>query len=170
MPALPLLEQLNPEQKDALILELYEVVRTQAARIAELEAQVQALQAHIQILEGRLAKDSRSSGKPPSSDGLKKPPRVQSERGGSGRRPGGQKGHRGQSLEQSAEPDRIIYHRPEVCLGCGQARDEAAPVVARRRRQVFEVPPLALEVIEHQALVLCCPHCQGCTRGRFPRG
>ncbi|GAA1845504.1 hypothetical protein GCM10009736_09430 [Actinomadura bangladeshensis] len=55
------------------------------ARIAELEAQV--------------ASDSRNSSKPPSSDGLDKPqPEPKSLRGLSGRRPGGQGGHRGQTL------------------------------------------------------------------------
>src|SRR5512144_2970793 len=106
---LPLLESLSSEQKDALIRELYELVCRQAARIAELEAQVQALQGQMPTLRAQLAKARRTSNTPPSSNGLKKQPRPQSERGQSGRRPGGQKGHRGQTLEQTDQPDRIIY-------------------------------------------------------------
>jgi transposase len=166
---LPPLDSLSSEQKDALILELCELVRSQAARIAELEAQVQALRAQVQTLQAQLAKDSRTSGKPPSSDGLKKPPRPKSERSKSGRRPGGQKGHDGQTLKQTDQPDRIVYHRPEFCPGCGQSLARAA-VVDRCRRQVFDLPPLALEVTEHQALVLCCPQCQRGSAGSFPPG
>lgn len=117
---LPLLDSLSSEEKDALIRELYALVCRQAQRIAELESQAQALQGQVQALQGQLAKDSRTSGKPPSSDGLKKPPRPQSERGRSGRRPGGQKGHKGQTLELSAQPDRVVEHRPAACPGCGQ--------------------------------------------------
>ena len=50
---------------------------TEAARIAELEAenaalraQVEALAAQVQMLQGRLAKDSHNSAKAPSGDGL----------------------------------------------------------------------------------------------------
>ncbi len=40
------------------------------AENAALREQVQALLARVQELQGRLAKDSHNSGKPPSSDGL----------------------------------------------------------------------------------------------------
>ena len=162
MNPLPPLDSLSLEQKDALIIELYELVCSQTARIAELEAQVQALQA-------QLAKDSRTSSKPPSSDGLKKRPRPQSERGKSGRRPGGQKGHPGQTLAQTDQPDRIIYHRPQSCPDCGQ-RLEGATVVAEYRRQVVDLPPQQLEVTEHRAQVVCCPQCQQRSVGVFPPG
>ena len=167
---LPRLETLSSEQKDALIRELYELVCRQAARIAELEAQVRALQAQVQALQAQLAKNSRNSSKPPSSDGLKKKrTRPKSERGRSGRSPGGQKGHPGRTLKQTAHPDRIIPHRPERCPSCGQSLGEAA-VVDESRRQVFDLPPQKLEITEHRSLVVCCPHCGQCSAGEFPRG
>lgn len=167
MTTLPPLESLSSEQKDLLILELYELVRSQAARIAQLEAEVQALRA-------QLAKDSRTSGKPPSSDGLKKPPRPKSERVKGARRPGGQKGHRdgpprGQTLQQTDQPDRVIEHRPAHCPDCGQSL-AGATVIDQCRRQVFDLPPLALEITEHRALVVCCPQCQRQSAGTFPAG
>lgn len=166
---LPLLESLSSEQKEVLIRELYELGGRQAARIAELEAQVQALPGQVQALRAQLAKASRTSSKPPSSDGLKKRPRPQSERRQSGRHPGGQKGHRGQPLEQTDQPDRIIYHRPECCPSGGQSL-VGAPVVEECRRQVFDLPPQEVEVTEHRAQVVCCLHCQQCSAGVFPPG
>lgn len=166
---LPLLESLSSEQKDVLIRELYELGCRQAARSAELEAPVQALQGQGQARRAQLAKDSRTSSQPPSSDGLKKRPRPQRERGQRGRRPGGQKGHRGQTLEQTDQPDRIIYHRPECCPSCGQSL-VGAPVVEECRRQVFDLPPQELEVTEPRAQVVCCLHCQPCSAGAFPPG
>jgi transposase len=165
-----LLENLSSAQKEALIRELDELVCCQAARIAELEAQVQALQEQGQALQAQLAKNSRNSSKPPSSDGLKQTrPRPQSERGQSGRSPGGQQGHPGRTLKQIDHPDRIIFHRPERCPNCGR-RLADAPVVDENRRQVFDLPPQELEVTEHRSLVVCCSHCQQCSAGAFPPG
>jgi transposase len=166
---LPLLNSLSSEQKEALMRELYELVCRQAARIVELEAQVQGLEGQVQALRAQLAKDSRTSSKPPSSDGLKKRPRPQSERGQSGRHAGGQQGHRGQTLEQTEQPDRIIYHRPEQCPSGGQSLVDGV-VVAECRRQVFDLPPQQLEVTEHRAQVVSCPHGQQCSAGAFPPG
>lgn len=143
-------------------MELYELTHSQALRLAELEAQIEALQA-------QLSKDSRTSGKPPSSDGFKKRPRTQSERGKSGRSVGGQPGHPGQTLERCAEPDRVVEHRPTHCNGCGQCLRQATEV-ARGARQVFDLPPLSVEVTEHHAVVVSCPQCGEVSGGAFPTG
>src|SRR6516225_9600891 len=77
--------------------ELIALVAAQAAEIA-------ALKARIAELERRLGLNSSNSGKPPSSDGLKKAPRVTSLREPSDK----PKGHKGETLRQVAEPDRIV--------------------------------------------------------------
>src|SRR5262249_58944519 len=109
-------------------------------RIAELEAenallreQVTSLLARVQDLQARLAKDSHNSSKPPSSDGLRRKPK--SLRKPSGKKAGGQLGHRGETLHVVATPDVVVEHRPVVCAVCQTALGEA-PVVGRGRRQV----------------------------------
>jgi transposase len=146
---------------------------TLEGRIAELEAenaalraQVEALAAQVRDLQAHAAKDSHNSGKPPSSDGLKR--RTKSLRKPSGKKPGGQLGHRGETLHLVATPDAVVEHRPAVCAGCQGSLDEA-PVVARERRQVLELPPaVRLRVTEHQALHLRCARCQAVNVGTFP--
>ncbi len=67
-------------------------------------------------------------------------------------------------------PDVVVEHRPAVCAHCQTPLDEApeAVVVERERRQVHELPPVRLEVTEHQALHVRCPACQAVTAGSFP--
>lgn len=145
-------------------------LRTQVSELAGLREQVATLLARVQELEGRLAKDSHNSGKPPSSDGLaRKPHRTKSLRTASGKKAGGQLGHRGQTLRLLATPDVVVEHRPAVCVACQTPLGtEAASVVGRERRQVRDLPPVRLVVTEHQALRLRCPSCQAITAGAFP--
>ena len=75
------------------------------ALVAALQAENASLKARLAELERRLGLNSSNSGKPPSSDGLKKPARVTSLRDRSGKRPGGQKGHKGETLRQVADPN-----------------------------------------------------------------
>ena len=67
--------------------------------IASLRLQIATLEAKVAELRRQLGQDSSNSSKPPSSDGLKKKPRVPgSLRGRSGKASGGQKGHKGDTL------------------------------------------------------------------------
>jgi transposase len=145
-------------------------------RIAELEAenarqreQIAVLVARVQELEARLAKDSHNSSKPPSSDGLGRTVRrTKSLRQPSGKKAGGQLGHRGETLHLVATPDAVVEHRPAVCAHCQTPLDPDVPVVARERRQVQELPPVRLVVTEHQALHVRCPACQQVSAAAFP--
>lgn len=150
---------------------------TSEERIAELEAenatlreQLTVVLARVQELEARLAKDSHNSSKPPSSDGLRRETRkTKSLRKRSGKKPGGQIGHRGETLRLVATPDAVVEHRPAACSACQLPLDTQASVVLRERRQVQELPPLRLRITEHQALRVQCPACHTVSVGTFPR-
>jgi transposase len=145
---------------------------TPEERIAELEAlvaqqrdQITVLLTRIQELEGRLAKDSHNSHKPPTSDGLQRRPR--SQRRPSGRKSGGQLGHPGQTLPLVAMPDEVVTHQPIQCPRC-QTRLEGVAPHAEERRQVVELPPVRLSVQEHRAAHVRCPGCGGLAVAAFP--
>ena len=143
--------------------ELIALIKAQAAENV-------ALKARIAELERQLGLNSSNSGKPPSSDGLNKPARVRNLRERSSRKPGGQKGHKGETLRQVAEPDRIVDHFPSGCCGCGAA---LTPDMTENHaaRQVFDLPePLPLVVTEHRAHVCRCAACGAKTRAPFPHG
>src|ERR1019366_3286542 len=140
------------------------------ALIAAQAAEIAALKAQIAELERRLGLNSSNSGKPPSSDGLKKPARVKSLREPSGKPPGGQKGHQGETLRQVAEPNRIVDHFPQSCATCDLALTPAMSA-GHRARQVFDLPePAALVVTEHRAHDCWCSTCGARTRASFPEG
>lgn len=138
--------------------------------IAAQAAQIAALTARIAELERRLGLDSSNSGKPPSSDGLKRPVRVRSLREPSGKPPGGRKGHPGDTLRQSETPDVVVDHYPQACAGCGMGLT-AAMASGHTARQVFDLPePRPPVVTEHRAHECCCPGCGQRTKAAFPAG
>ena len=137
--------------------------------LADAVAELARAAERIAELEDQLRKTSRNSSKPPSADGLAKPPpRPRSLRKKTGRKPGGQDGHPGQTLAQVAKPDLEVRHEPGSCSGCG-AGLAGRPVTAVERRQVFDLPPVTVKVTEHQLIERQCG-CGHRTRGAAPAG
>jgi transposase len=154
---------MTPEER---IAQLESLVRRQRQQLEVALAQNAVLQARVQELEARLAKDSRNSSKPPSSDGLAR--KTRSLRRRSEKKAGGQLGHRGETLRLVALPDDVVEHRPVLCSSCQSPLSAAAPVLLRERRQVHELPAVRLQVTEHQALHMRCLACQAVTAAAFP--
>jgi transposase len=142
----------------------YEVL---AALVVSLRRELAEARERIAELEARLRQNPRNSSQPPSSEGLAKPA-PRSLRKKSGRRPGGQDGHKGMTLAQVARPDREIRHEPAGCGRCG-AGLASRLVTAVERRQVFDLPPVRAEVTEHQLIERECG-CGHRTKGAAPPG
>jgi transposase len=146
------------DPRDIRIAELEAQVAARDKVIAELMAKVEALTARVAELEAKLGQNSSNSSKPPSSDppGMKRAPTRQS----SGRRPGGQPGHKHHKREM-VPPDQVTRFEnlpaPRHCRRCMRPlRGKVLPPV---RWQQTEVPPIKPEIIE-----FCCPgqECDDC--------
>lgn len=142
------------EGEDAVVKLFYETLGKLAER--------------LQRLEDQIAKNSHNSGKPPSSDGLSKP-KPKSQRKRHGKKSGGQPGHEGQTLKAVAHPEHVQVHEVKACSHC-QASLAKVVAVKVEKRQVFDLPPIKVEVTEHQAEIKRCPHCGTETRAEFPVG
>ena len=152
MQSLPDLSQLSHPEKDALIHALW--------------AMVVKLEGRVKVLEDRLALSSRNSSKPPSSDGLRKPAPKSLRQ--SGQRPsGGQRGHSGSALCQSAQPDQVLsHHSAPLCTHCNAALVQHEVI---DQRQVFELPVLRAQVTEHRLMRSTCT-CGAVHVGEYPEG
>lgn len=143
------------------------ILKALVAELLPLKEQLAQATVRIKELEDRLGKDSRTSSKPPSSDGLARLPRR--SRRPDGKQPGGQAGHAGHTLTMVEQPDTVMRHRPLVCCQCHADLSDAPGIVAERR-QVLDVPEIRLLAHEHQVEAVCCPHCHSSSRGSFPTG
>lgn len=154
----------DPEAIADLVLSLW-------CRVEALEAKVAQLQAN-----------SRTSSKPPSSDkgNCANPPKSKpkSLRTKSGKKSGGQPGHPGNTLQQSATPDHIGEHRLDsaaICPECGGPLETTPPGEPLHPhgcecRQVFELPAIRIEITEHRAEKTFCQRCGATATAAFPDG
>lgn len=148
MEKLPDLSQLTHEEKDVLILALYEQVQ----HLLKIAQEVEVLTARIKELEGQLSKNSRNSNKSPSSDGLSKPNRTSSSRESSGKRQGGLLGHKGKTRLFSEAPDHVDSHFVEQCsLWCGADLSEVEQHCIGAR-QVIDIPAPSKPLINEKCL------------------
>ena len=144
------------------------VLQRMDAQIEKLTAKVVAQDERIAKLERQVGRSSRNSSQPPSADPPSSPPRARSP---TGRKQGAQPGHegKGRPLLPAWAVDEIVEHWPRVC-GCGHvfcASDRVA-VGEPARRQVEELPVMAVGVTEHQAQHVRCPGCGARSTGEFP--
>src|ERR1035438_8621868 len=135
---------------------------------AEKDALILSLLARLEALEALARKDSHNSSKPPSSDGLaKKTKKTSSLREASGKKVGGQIGHKGTTLKQVAQATEIVRHPlPARCDYCNEPLPLENACVSETR-QVFDIPATAYDVIEHRTLRVVC-RCGQAHESAFP--
>lgn len=148
----------------SLVKELTQEVKSQTEEIKSLQEENKKLNQRVEALENQKKTNSNNSSKPPSSDGFNK--RTKSLRSKSGKKPGGQVGHKGTTLELSDNPDEIHVHTVEKC-SCGASLKEI-PSLETIRRQIIDLFNLRAKIIEHQTEVKQCPVCNQICKGQFP--
>ena len=127
--------------------------------ISGLKQTIKDLQETIKELQRQLNMDSHNSSKPPSSDGYKKANKNRSLREKTGRKTGGQKGHKGVNMKLPHEPDEVKVHLPEKCKTCFECTE---------KRYVVEAV-INTKVIEHQTVkAIDCPCGESKLKGEFP--
>lgn len=134
---------------------------------AEFESRITQFETRIAELERRLNKNSSNSSKPPSSDGLKRNNSLRPKN--TGRKPGGQPGHPGQTLQASESPDFTVNLPLTSCPECGGDLSDQ-PVQSEEKRQVFDLPDIKMLVTEFLAERKTCPHCATLVSAGFPCG
>ena len=113
-----------------------------------------------------IKKDSHNSSLPPSSDiGRKnkslRPPSVL--------KIGGQVGHKGTTLEQTPNPDRIIELKSDFCQVCGQSLEGSLYTLVSRR-QVVDIPPILPIYEEYRQYSCNCGKCGHVQKATYPAG
>lgn len=160
MKKLPDLSSLNHEEKDTLIISMFDI-------ICHLENTVETLEQRIKDLEGKLSKNSRNSSKPPSSDGYNKPA-PKSQRTKTNKKSGGQPGHKGTTLELVDNPDKKVYLPLTRCAHCGQSLASMEPK-SHTCHQVFDLQDIKACVTAYYAEVKTCSSCQMDSTSEFPK-
>ncbi len=132
-----------------------------------LQRRVEELEEEANRLTHQAGLDNRTSSKPPSTDRSRRGRRRRSTRKRSGKHPEGQEGHPGITLEPSDTPAHIVRHSVSTCEQWGGDVSEVKAECVQTR-QVFDLPPVILEVTEYQAETKTCPQCQHSTTASFP--
>jgi len=132
-----ILAKKEPESLADYVLALQDQVSFLTDQVTTLTGQVRQLTAEVAELKSRMNKNSQNSSKPPSSDGFKKP-KPKSLRKKSKRKPGGQPGHTGHTLELTDYPDQSLVLPLDHCSCHHFLGDQ--PVINHEYRQVFELP------------------------------
>ena len=130
---------------DTTIKKVRDLLTSEASLSPAVKTSLETLLLLVTILINRLGLNSKNSSKPPSTD----PNRTKKPRGSNGRKPGGQPGHVGTTLQPVPDPDEIkIIPVDQTTIPPGQYRDAGFEA-----RQVVDLE-ISKFVIEWRAQIL----------------
>ena len=149
----------TPETVRNLVVEL-------VFKVERLEKKLKELEIENERSREKSERTSENSHSPPSSDPASHLKREKKKP--SGKKRGGQPGHRGHSrpLYPESECQSVTDHHPKTCQSCGERLVGVDP--NPYRHQVVEIPPLRPHVEEHRLHQLTCPCCGRKTRAVLP--
>lgn len=136
----------------------------------KLRKEIEELKVVILELQQRLNRNSSNSSIPPSANPLGAPKRL--PRKPTGRKQGGQPGHRGHHRLQFP-PERVnevVEYIPEICSECHSplATEGDSSNPEPRRHQIAELPPMPVVITEHRAHSRLCPCCGKLNQAKIP--
>jgi transposase len=167
---------MSPEKKISYLAkkidDLIELVNHLYGDIKDLNRELKSSQRENKMLKEKLAKyehpkNSNNSSIPPSKD-ENRAFKSKSLRKKTGRKPGGQKGHEGTTLEMTTDPDQTIEHTPDYCECCGKDIGSVTGEFVARRQEV-DIPPIKPVITEHRIYKKQCS-CGHITTSDFPNG
>ena len=158
-----------------ILREAYQNGAVLKKRNEELKEENETLRNENVSLKERLAhyekplSDSHNSNTPPSGESLKAQAirRTRSLRTPSGRKTGGQVGHKGGTLVKSDQVDEVQTHSPSHCKYCGHSLQEIAGVTYETRQSIDIPLPVRPRITEHIGIEKRCT-CGRCNRADFP--
>lgn len=131
-----------------------------------LKKKVMTLEKQLDQSREKLSKNSSNSSIPPSQDPFRKK-RSSSLREKSGKKSGGQEGHKGEFLKMSEAPDKIVEHHIEKCKHCNESLSTTKDVLVRR--QVIDIPSIQPIITEHRIYKTQCTCCGTTNKSSFPQ-
>ena len=132
--------------------------------IEELRSTVKDLRTEVKMLKNGRKSDTSST---PSSQDFGRSNRHNS-RQRTGRKRGGQPGHKGSTLKMSKEPDETVEHIPSYCKYCGEEFNGSTIFKMYERKQEIVIPPIKPKIIEHQSFGCTCSKCGEQTVSELP--
>lgn len=124
---------------------------------------VQKLEEKIKRLENL---NSRNSSLPPSRDRKDVKLKTRSLRTKSGKKSGGQKGHKGSTLKLSETIDEYVDYKVEKCEHCCEDIAHCETSILERK-QVLDIPAIRMLVTEHRRWRHHCPRCEKWTHAQY---
>lgn len=150
-----------------------EAINQQHTEIAKLNRNIESLKhqlrkknEEITELKDRLSKyenpekDSSNSNTPPSKERIEDEivRRTKTLRKSSGKKPGGQVGHKGHKLSCIDTPDEIVDDIPNYCTNCSESLADAERILDYVT-QVVSIPDIKPVIKEIRHYVMICKNC-----------